>query len=103
MEEKLKPPFRVTVRGMIEGAQQLDYTLKGQEKRVFRIVDEAGTCLECNAVGRNAWSNAIVDGNEVVLYHCTGRSSGLWLFNQALIVFTGQKLHHRATTCIALR
>ena len=103
MEEKLKPPFRVTVRGMIEGAQQLDYTLKGQEKRVFRIVDEAGTCLECNAVGRNAWSNAIVDGNEVVLYHCTGRSSGLWLFTQALIVFTGQKLHHRATTCIALR
>ena len=43
------------------------------EQRHFDLVDEMGIWLNCCAHGRNARSQALKEGNEVVLYYALGR------------------------------
>ena len=95
---KLVPPFRCTVKGTIVDVQDPDMAQSGNPKRLFDIVDEVGFWMRCCAVGRNAGASAIVAGNVVVMYFCTGRgsigSSGgmLYLMKDALVVKIGQEM-----------
>ena len=91
------PPFRATLRGVVLDVEAGGTTQQGQPKSVFSLVDEAGTWLRCCALGRNAVSPALVNGNEVVLYFGAGRpgrdaSPGLfWLFKDSCVVLLGPK------------
>ena len=73
-------------------------TQSGNPKLLFDIVDEVGYWMRCCAVGRNAGARALVAGNVVVMYFCTGRtgigSSGgmLYLMKDALVVKIGQAM-----------
>ena len=86
------------MRGMVTDVQAADVSQQGSEKRMFSIVDEAGSWLRCCALGRNAWTRALAEGNEVVLYFCTGRTGRgstpglIHLLKDALIVLLARKL-----------
>ena len=92
IRSKLKPPFRVTVRGTIVDVQSPESTHKGEMKRVFDIVDSSGLYITCCATQHNVSSVHLRNGQEAVLYYClgrwtTGRSQGmLFLMHDALIV-----------------
>ena len=94
---KLVPPFRATLRGTIVDASEEDVTLGGQPKKTFALVDDAGTWLQCVAVGRNALSSCLRNDMEVVAYYVSGkvgqRGSGgcVWLFKDSMLVPIGSK------------
>ena len=89
---KVKPPFRVTVRGTTVDLQPPESTQKGEMKRVFCIVDSSGLYVTCCATHHNVSSVHLRNGQEAILYYClgrwsTGRSQGmLFLMHDALIV-----------------
>ena len=91
------PPFRATLRGVVLDVEVGGTTQLGQAKTVFVLVDEAGTWLRCCAVGRNAVSSALKNGNEIIVYFGAGRAaraSGLgciWLFKDSSVVLIGKK------------
>ena len=97
VRSKLQPPFRCSMRGMVTDVQAADVSQQGSEKRLFSIVDEAGSWLRCCALGRNAQTRALAEGNEVVLYFCTGRAGRgstpglIYLLKDGLIVMLGRK------------
>ena len=97
MKSKMIAPFRATLRGTIASIQAIDQTQQGQGKRMFALVDEMGSWLQCCAVGRHAFSAALADGNEVVAYYATARAGWgsvpacVWLFKDATLVFVSKK------------
>ena len=92
-----KLSIQIKTRQAMKERRKRTPTQQGQPKTVFALVDEAGTWLRCCALGRNAVSPALVNGNEVVLYFGAGRngrgsSPGLvWLFKDACVVLLGPK------------
>ena len=89
---KCQAPFRVTLRGVIADLSEMQVTVSEADKRSFNLVDDAGTWIKCCAIGMPARSLALVNGNEVVLYFCTGRhgigtSPGMvYLMKDSLVV-----------------
>ncbi len=96
-KSQFTPPFRATLRGCIVDSQEGDLTQAGQPKCTFALVDDMGCWLQCCAIGRNARSPALQDGNDVVLYYGAGRATVgnnggyFWLFKDAMIVLVGTK------------
>ena len=90
-------PFRATLRGTAVDVVKSEFTRNGEPKTSFSLVDPAGAWLNCCAVGaRNACSDALAEGSDLVVYHVLGRSSlqgaqqpCVWLFNDATIVRVG--------------
>ena len=82
---------------VIVDASEEDVTLGGQPKKTFALVDDAGTWLQCVAVGRNALSSCLRNDMEVVAYYVSGkvgqRGSGgsVWLFKDSMLVPIGSK------------
>ena len=72
---RCKAPFRVTLRGLITDLSEMQATVSEADKRLFTLVDDAGSWIKCCAIGMPARSLALVNGNEVVLYFCSGRAS----------------------------
>ena len=74
LRNKLTSPFRLSVTGKVVDLQPREMTLAGHAKRVFNIVDNAGTYFTCCAMKHNADSTALQNFKEVVVYYGTGRS-----------------------------
>ena len=91
----MQAPFRGTFRGTVADLQNLDTTQQGQAKRVFKLVDATGAYLECCALGHNAYSTALTDLQDVVVYYATGRSpigsspGRLYLMKDSVILSLG--------------
>ena len=85
------------MRGVITDLSELQATVAEPDKRSFTLVDDAGSCIKCCAIGLPARSLALRDGNEVVLYFCKGRgsigtSSGMvYLMKDSLVVQLGAR------------
>ena len=75
-----------------------DFTRTGEPKTSFSLVDSNGAWLNCCAIGiRNACSNALFEGSEIVAYHAYGKGSLqegqpslVWLFKDTTIVPVGK-------------
>ena len=97
LKTKLNAPFRVTVRGVVQDLQDLDFSQQGNEVRYFKLVDALGYYLQCAAMHHNAHSRALEEDNEVILYFGTGRgpigsSDGmLFALREGCIVPLGKK------------
>ena len=94
---RCKAPFRVTLRGLITDLSEMQATVSESDKRLFTLIDEAGSWIKCCAVGMPARSVSLANGNEVVLYFCTGRASigtsvgMLYLMKDSVVVKVGFK------------
>ena len=94
---RCKAPFRVTLRGIITDVSDIQATVHEDIKRLFSLVDNAGSWIKCCAIGMPARSLALVNGNEVVLYFCSGRGSlgtspgMVYLMKDSLIVKVGSR------------
>ena len=73
LQSKLRAPFRITLRGIIDDLSDMMLTQQDTKKRAFILVDAAGMWLRCCALGRCAQSRCLANGNEVILYYGTGR------------------------------
>ena len=97
VRSKFKPPFRVTLRGVITDLSEMQMTLQETNKRTFILVDEAGSWLRCCALAMTARSRALANNNEVVLYFGTGRaglgsSPGMvYFFKDSIVLQVGYK------------
>ena len=97
LKTRLNAPFRVTVRGVVQDLQDLDFSQQGNEVRYFKLVDASGYYLQCAAMHHNAHSRALEEDNEVILYFGTGRgpigtSDGmLFALREGCIVPLGKK------------
>ena len=75
----------------------MQVTVSEADKRSFNLVDDAGTWIKCCAIGMPARSLALDNGNEVVLYFCTGRASlgtspgMVYLMKDSLVVQLGSR------------
>ena len=64
--------------------------------RNFKFHDNTGKCVACVAFGRQTESNALADGNEVVLFFAQAlpgnqnNNGALWLYDTAHIVLLRQ-------------
>ena len=94
---KMVPPFRATMRGVILDLADHDVTQQGDAKRAFALVDDMGFWCHVIAIGRNALSPALENGNDVVLYFVTARPGShggcgsVYLFKDSVIVLVGKK------------
>ena len=94
LQSKLRAPFRITLRGIIDDLSDMQLTQQDSKKREFNLVDSAGMWLRCCALGRCAQSRCLENGNEVILYYGTGRSARgsspamVYLMKDSLIVQT---------------
>ena len=97
VKSQLVPPFRATLRGVLQDVQVGEVTQTGQAKCTFALVDEMGSWLQCCAIGRNASGKNLENGNEVVLYYASGRKGTgindgmVWLFKESMIIKVGRK------------
>ena len=97
LKTRLNAPFRVTVRGVVQDLQDLDFSQSGNQVRYFKLVDASGYYLQCAAMHHNAHCRALEEDNEVILYFGTGRgpigtSDGmLFALREGCIVPLGQK------------
>ena len=97
LQEQLVPPFRATLRGSLQDIRPSGYTIQGQPKTMFSLVDEAGTWIQCCGTGRNAQAKALQNDNEVILYYAAGKEGSetgdglIWLWRESFIVFIGKK------------
>ena len=73
LQSKLRAPFRITLRGIMDDLSDMMLTQQDTKKRAFILVDGAGMWLRCCALGRCAQSRCLANGNEVILYYGTGR------------------------------
>ena len=90
-------PFRATLRGTVFDVVKGEFSRNGVPKTTFALVDSAGAWVHCCALGqRNANSQALVEGTEIVGYNVSGRGRlqaaqqpCIWLFKDAFIVPVG--------------
>ena len=73
LKTQLLAPFRVTVRGVVQDLQELDFSQQGNEVKYFKLVDAAGFYLQCAAMHHNSHSRALEEDNEIILYFGIGR------------------------------
>ena len=103
LRDRLKHPFRLTVKGLVMDLRAPEMTAGGNRKRVFNIVDNSGLYFTCCALSDNAESIALKNNEEVVLYFGSGRGpmggvkGMLYLLKDALIIPTGKTTRK---TCI---
>ncbi|CAK0842742.1 unnamed protein product [Prorocentrum cordatum] len=96
LRNKLTPPFRVTMKGVVGDLQPLETSQGGNSKRVFDLVDKYGTHARCCAIKHNAESAALQNFQEVVLHYGAGRGSignargMVHLLKDAMIIPIGQ-------------
>ena len=82
---------------MITDLSDIQATVQEDYKRLFTLVDNAGAWIKCCAIGMPARSLALVNGNEVVLYFCSGRGSlgtspgMIYLMKDSLVVKLGSR------------
>ena len=94
LQSKLRAPFRITLRGIIDDLSDMMLTQQDSKKRAFILVDDVGMWLRCCALGRCAQSRCLENGNEVILYYGTGRGARgsspamVYLMKDSLIVQT---------------
>lgn len=107
--DALKAPFRGNFRGTVVEVQGLDMTQQGTPKRLFKLVDVAGSYLVCCALVGNAQSTALQNMQDIVIYFATGRgpigsSPGmLYLMKDALMISVGVANGPRwAKTCVPI-
>ena len=95
LKSKLCGNFRVTLRGVVQDLENLEYAQSGSEKRMFNLVDKQGYYLNCCAMVHNVTSRALQDFNEIIVYFAIGRgpignSPGLiYLYKDAVIISHG--------------
>ena len=100
LQSKLRAPFRITLRGIIDDLSDMQLTQQDSKKREFNLVDSAGMWLRCCALGRCAQSRCLENGNEVILYYGTGRGARgsappmVYLMKDSLIVHTASSRGH---------
>ena len=70
---RLIPPFRVTLRGIIDDLQPTAPSRSGNDKRVFRLYDSEGDFIACCAQGKLCQSKALMNNNEVIIFFGAGR------------------------------
>ena len=84
-----KPPYIISIVGIVVEVQGLTVTQSGDSRKDFRLQDTTGQYVECAALGRHAENNNLVEGNEVILYFLTalaglrGRPGLLWLYDDS--------------------
>ena len=72
---RLKPPFRITIRGQVLDLQPIQRSYTGNEKRSFNIMDASGYFIACCALFHNTENTELQNQRHVVLYFGTGRPS----------------------------
>ena len=72
-QERLVPPFRVTLRGIIGDLQPTAPSRSGNDKRVFRLYDSQGDFIVCCAQGNLCHNDVLVDDNEIIIFFAAGR------------------------------
>ena len=72
-QKKFFAPFRATLTGTIMELKDLDYSQQGNPVRYFKLVDPAGSFLNCCAMDDHVSSQALRENMRVVLYFGTGR------------------------------
>ena len=84
-------PFRATFSGIVMQVSEIEYSIGGNYKRTFILVDPVGDHFQCSAIRTNAQSNALSNGMYVVIYFASGRPaigsspSGLLIMDDAVI------------------
>ena len=73
VRNKLKSPFRISIRGVVTELSDMQFTQTESEKRTFILVDDAGMWIRCCAIGLQATSRALENSNEIIGYFGTGR------------------------------
>ena len=105
LKSKLCSHFRITVRGVITDLEDVEYTMGGNPKRHFHLVDPHGYYLTCCAMQHNVTNCALENMNEVIIYFATGRApvgsetGSIYLFKDACIIpiSSGQLLSTQKT------
>ena len=69
----MRPPFRGTFKGIIEDVQDVDYSLSGQPKRFFVLIDTCGSYVKCCALKHNCMSASLQNYQEVMIFNGHGR------------------------------
>ena len=96
VRNKLRAPFRATLRGKVVDLQPIEMSHSGSVKRIFDLDDPAGFYITCCALRHNAESRALVNYQEVVLYYGTGRGplgssrGALYLMKDAMVIPVGR-------------
>ena len=94
LRNKLRAPFRVTLKGVVVDLLPLDHSQAGNKKRHFNIVDPQGSYISCCAMKHNSESLALQNYREIVIFFGLGRgpissSPGmLYLMKDTMIVQT---------------
>ena len=87
--------FRGSFLGTVVDVDDPDFTVSGQDKRGFNLVDDTGAWFPCFAVGRNARIIPACSNMKVVLFFGTGRVDGqstsftVWASADAVIICLG--------------
>ena len=87
-----KPPFSVSVRGLVTCVQDEIVSQSGIPMRNFTLQDEAGRYVQCVVCGRHVDNDFLEERNEVILYFAralTGlnqRAGQLWMYDDSHIV-----------------
>ena len=101
--ERVKTPFRVSLRGIVHEASRLEQTSNGNEKKTFTLADEAGMFVSCIAIGENARIPTLADLNEIIVFFAHGvggkaSSNGhIMLFSTSTIWSVSKKLNSNET------
>ena len=70
----LSPPCRGSFAGIVQQVSSMQSTLsKGDAKLDFTLIDDHGAWIQCCAMGINANTNIIAEGNRIVGFFGTGR------------------------------
>ena len=104
IEDKLRAPFRASIRGVVMDVLDSDFSLAGIPKRLFQLIDDGGRWIRCCALGRNSLSKCLVEGFEIAIYFGTGRGplsatpGLLYVMKDAMIVPIARKEFVRPKT-----
>ena len=84
-----KPPYIISIAGIVVDVQGLSVTQNGDSRKDFKLQDTAGQYVECSALGRHADNTYLQEGNEVILYFLAaqaglrGHPGLLWLYDDS--------------------
>ena len=74
--EGVQAPYRVSVKGIVTDiAESGTYSLQGNPKRAFKLVDEYGFWVNCTIVGEQAYSDELVDSAEIIIFFASARAA----------------------------
>ena len=87
-----KPPYQISIAGVISSIQPEITTRSGALMRSFRLQDNTGKWVACVAFDQAAENVVIANGNEVVMFFASaqeGLNNGpgqLWLYDRSHVV-----------------